>query len=61
MGFNKLYLPELKDLKEYAAKGDVAYWIKRYQRADAVIGSTDSFDFIKSFMKDYEKDNGKTS
>mgnify|MGYP000737131275 CR=1 FL=1 len=54
MGFNKLMLPEVDSLKESLMKmGNeefVKYWVKRYSKADAIIGSTESSSFIKQFI-----------
>jgi len=62
MGFNKIILPEIDQLKNHLLKvGNeefIKHWVSRYSKSDAVIGSTESFEFIKQFMsKEYEKDN----
>lgn len=62
MGFNKLYLPEVTDLQDYLERGGEETfqmsWVLRYLKADAVIGSSESIDFIKQFMvKEDEKNN----
>lgn len=62
MGFNKLYLPEAIDLQDYLERdGEETFqmsWVRRYLKADAVIGSSESIDFIKQFMvKEDEKNN----
>ncbi|MDC0008807.1 hypothetical protein OAE73_00400 [bacterium] len=53
MGFNKLHLPDVDYLeKQLSEMGRISfgeYWLNRYQRTDATIGSTESFDFIKPF------------
>lgn len=54
MGFNKLFLPEVKALKEQLANigeeqfGD--HWLRRLQKADAIIGPDKAHDFIKPFV-----------
>ena len=54
MGFNKLWLPEVDALKESLMElGNEEfskYWERRYSKADAIIGSTASADFIKQFI-----------
>jgi len=54
MGFNKMYLPEVKELKEYlTTHGNQAFlkrWVETYQRRDAVIGPSESIEFIKQFI-----------
>lgn len=62
MGFNKLYLPEVTDLRDYLERGGEKTfqmsWVLRYLKADAIIGSSESIDFIKQFMvKEDEKNN----
>jgi len=54
MGFNKLFLPDLKDLKKsLLERGNEEFsnhWIRRYNKADAIIGPTESSEFIKQFI-----------
>jgi len=54
MGFNKLFLPEINDLKKsLLERGNEEfgkYWIRRYSKADAVNGSVESSEFIKQFI-----------
>ena len=53
MGFNKLFLPEVENLKrqlnEVGEEEFGKHWLRRLQKTDAVIGSTASHDFIKPF------------
>lgn len=53
MGFNKLFLPEVENLKrqlnEIGEEEFGQHWLRRLQKSDAVIGSTESNDFIKPF------------
>lgn len=54
-----MYLPEIESLKEQLLKvGNeefIKYWVGRYAKADAVIGSEESSNFIEQFMlKEYE-------
>ena len=53
MGFNKLFLPEIDYLKKQLDDiGEIEfgkYWLRRFQKSDATIGSTESHDFIKPF------------
>ena len=62
MGFNKLYLPEVTELQESLDKNGendfVTIWVRRYLKADAIFGSTESVNFIKQFMiKEDEKNS----
>lgn len=49
-----MYLPEVKDLKESLLEiGNEEFkkkWVNRYQKADAIIGSIESSEFIKQFL-----------
>lgn len=49
MGFNKRYLPELNKIKEIRKKmnSDEEFLNVYLYRPDAVIGSTDSMDYVK--------------
>jgi len=53
MGFNKLFLPEVENLKrqlkEIGEEEFGKHWLRRFQKSDAVIGSTESDAFIKPF------------
>lgn len=53
MGFNKLFLPEVENLKrqlnEIGEEEFGKYWLRRLQKSDAIIGSTESDAFIKPF------------
>lgn len=62
MGFNKLFLPEIDSLKESLMKAGneefSSYWIRRYSKADAILGSEASLDFIKQFINmEYNEHN----
>jgi len=54
MGFNKLIIPKVDSLKEeLLRKGNEQFfkdWARRYVKADAVIGPSESIDFIKQFI-----------
>ena len=59
MGFNKLILPDLQDLKAQLLKEGneefIKYWVRRLSKSDAVMGSVESMEFIKQFVeKEYE-------
>jgi len=57
MGFNKRYLPELVDLKEIRIEfSDDKKFLESYlYKPDAIIGSTESMDYIKLVEKEHEK------
>ena len=50
MGFNKLWLPEPEDLKQQLRDYGNVEFVKRYMKADAVCGPTESFDIIKQIL-----------
>lgn len=54
MGFNKMYIPEIevlkKNLLEMGNERFIETWVRRYDKADAVIGSVESMDFLKQFI-----------
>lgn len=64
MGFNKMFLPEVEDLKQFLAEhGKERFhdrWILPYKKRDAVMGSDASFEFIKQFI-DCEYNNNRPS
>ena len=53
MGFNKLFLPEIDYLKKQLDDiGEIEfgkYWLNRFQKSDAILGSVESDKFIKPF------------
>ena len=62
MGFNKLFLPEVEDLKQQLKDyGNEAFgkrWRTRDIKADAIIGPNESMDFIKQFLEtEYNNDS----
>jgi len=54
MGFTKLYIPCIEHLQEeLLQKGNQRFykdWVRRYVKADAVMGSEESLNFIKQFL-----------
>lgn len=59
MGFNKLILPDLEDLKTQLLRegneGFIQHWVRRLAKTDAIMGSVESMEFIKQFVeKEYE-------
>lgn len=57
MGFNKRYLPELVNLKGIREEyGNDKKFLETYlYNPDAIIGSTDAVEYVKSIEKEYEK------
>lgn len=54
MGFSKCHLPDIENLiKEYNELGLVAF-IKSYRKYDAMVGPTESFQFLDEKKKEYE-------
>ena len=54
MGFNKLFLPEAKELKEFLTEhgkqGFHDRWVLPFKKRDAIIGPSESIEFIKQFI-----------
>lgn len=61
MGFNKMYLPEVEELKKFLLENGnqrfIERWCVPYQRRDAIIGPEASIDFIKQFIKQEYNDS----
>lgn len=55
MGFNKMYLPEVEELESFLERnGNERFherWVIPFKKRDAVIGSDESFKFIKQFIE----------
>ena len=53
MGFNKLILPDIERLKNHLIElGEEEFgkhWLRRLQKADAIMGSVESDKFLKPF------------
>jgi len=57
MSINKIYLPEVEELKEFLKEnGSSRFYIRYVRNRDVFIGSSDSTDFIDTFCKKYNKD-----
>jgi hypothetical protein len=55
MGFNQCYLRCIEDLKEEFNKSGLESFVKRYQKYDSLTGSSESFEFLESKIKEYEQ------
>jgi hypothetical protein len=55
MGFNQCYLRCIEDLKEEFNKSGLESFVKRYQKYDSLTGSSESFEFLESKIKQYEE------
>jgi TfoX/Sxy family transcriptional regulator of competence genes len=55
MGFNQCYLRGLEDLKAEFNKSGLESFVKRYQKYDSLTGSSESFEFLESKIKEYEQ------
>ena len=57
MGFNKVHLPDIKDLKEKVKEWGEEYvvGIYKHKRYDTVIGSVESVDYLEELDKKVEK------
>jgi|TARA_B110000914_G_C15482754_1_gene456524 hypothetical protein len=65
MGFNKMYLPEEQELKEFLTKyGKESFherWVIPFKKRDAIIGPSESIEFIKQFIEsEYNNRPGDT-
>ena len=54
MGFNKKYLPPLQELKQRLADNPEA--VKYYWNADALIGPSESVDYIQHLWEEHQKE-----
>jgi hypothetical protein len=66
MGFNKLILPDVDRLKSHLADlGEEEFgkhWLRRLQKADAIMGSIESNKFLKPFTDiAYNKSNSMSA
>jgi hypothetical protein len=61
MGFNKMYLPEVEELKKFLLENGnqkfIERWCVPFQKRDAIIGPEGSIDFIKQFLKQEYNDS----
>lgn len=54
MGFNKRYLPELEDLKRKRIElGDDFFYKMYITSPDAVIGPSESINYLEEFVEDH--------
>jgi len=65
MGFNKMFLPEAKELKEFLTTyGKERFhdrWVLPFKKRDAIIGPSESIEFIKQFIEsEYNNRPGDT-
>jgi hypothetical protein len=52
MSINKIYLPEIKKLKEFLKEnGSEKFYMKYIRNRDVFIGPNDSMDFVDTFCK----------
>jgi len=58
MGFNKVHLPEIQDLKKKVEEWGAEYvvGIYKHKRYDAIIGSVESVDYLDELDKQVEKE-----
>tara|TARA_Y100000022_G_C13161421_1_gene334160 strand:+ start:248 stop:439 length:192 start_codon:yes stop_codon:yes gene_type:complete len=58
MGFNKVHLPEIQDLKQKVEKWGAEYvvGIYKHKRYDAIVGSVESVDYLEELDKQVEKE-----
>ena len=55
MGFNQCYLRNVKDLEDELNRNGLESFVKRYQKYDSLTGSSESFEFLESKIKQYEE------
>jgi len=55
MGFNQCYLKNVKDLEDELNRNGLESFVKRYQKYDSLTGSSESFEFLESKIKQYEE------
>jgi len=54
MGFNKCYLPDINELKQYYESVDLKTFVNRFRKYDCWTGSSESLDFLEEKVKEYE-------
>ena len=55
MGFNKRFVPELKELSSILFEiGSDSFYRRYVSSPDALVGSSESIDFIHEFAREYE-------
>jgi hypothetical protein len=55
MGFSQCYLRNVENLSEEFNRNGLESFVKRYQKYDSLTGSTQSFDFLESKIKQHEE------
>jgi hypothetical protein len=55
MRFNQCYIWNVEDLSEEFDRSGLESFVKRYQKYDSLTGSTQSFDFLESKIKQHEE------
>lgn len=53
MGFNKKYVPPYDIMVKEILTVDSKTFVQRYEKADALIGSSESIDLLNEYMKEY--------
>jgi hypothetical protein len=58
MSINKIFVPEKKELKQFLKSNGSELFYSRYvKKADALIGSSKSIDYIDKFINKYSNEN----
>ena len=58
MSINKVFVPEIKSLKEFLKQNGSELFYKRYvKNVDALIGSSKSVDYIDKFKNKYRNES----
>jgi hypothetical protein len=55
MGFNQCYLRNVENLSKEFNRNGLESFLKRYKKYDSLTGSTQSFDFLESKIKQHEE------
>jgi len=58
MSINKIFVPEKKELKQFLKNnGSELFYLRYVKKADALIGSSKSIDYIDKFINKYSNEN----
>jgi hypothetical protein len=58
MSFNKTFLPSVEELQKILENYGATYFYNMYGKADLLMGSQDSIEFVGMFTSKYEGNKG---
>lgn len=54
MGFNKCFVPEIDELIQILKENGLKLFVWRFSKCNCYIGSSESIEFIKKIISEYE-------